>query len=477
MKEKKGYRIEADSLGEKYVPEKAYYGVQTVRAEENFPITKTPIHKELVKALALTKKATSLANKKTNCISAKIADAMVQACEEIIAGKFDSEFITDAIQGGAGTSMNMNVNEVISNRAAEILGLPMGVYDVIHPNDHANYGQSTNDVVPTAGKIAVINLTKELLLKLEKLKNELLKKAERYSECIKMGRTHLQDAIPISFGQQFKAFAECIKRDIDRIQFALTGMYTTNMGATAVGTGLNADIDYVKNIVPIMNEVTGLEFLQADDLVDSTRNVESFVWLSSSLKTLAVNMSKNSNDIRLMASGPKAGFYELILPKLQPGSSIMPGKVNPVIPEVMNQICFQVFGNDLIITKAAEAGQLELNVFFPVLIRNLLESIEILTNGVNQFTEMALKDIVINEDVCKKYVNESAGVVTAFAPYIGYKQSTEVVKEALNNNRPIHEVILEKGLLSKEEIDIILNVKNMTTPGISGQDKLKNKLL
>ncbi len=477
MSSKKGYRIETDSLGEKYVPEKAYYGVQTVRAEENFPITKTPIHKYMIVALAMTKKAATLANKKTNCIDPKIADALVTACDEIISGKHHDEFITDAIQGGAGTSMNMNINEVISNRAAEILGLPMGVYDVIHPNDHANYGQSTNDVVPTAGRIAIINLSHVLIVKLKNLHKMLLDKANRYSGYVKMGRTHLQDAIPISFGQQFGAFAACIERDIKRVKEGLKGLHTINMGATAVGTGLNADVEYIKEILPIINDITSIKFEQATNLVDATRNVEGFVWLSSALKTLAVNMSKNSNDIRLMASGPKTGFNELVLPKLQPGSSIMPGKVNPVIPEVMNQICFQVFGNDLTITKAAEAGQLELNVFFPVLLTNLLQSIEILTNGINQFTELALKDIVINKEVCIEYVERSAGVVTALAPYIGYKKSTEVAKKAVANNKSVREIVIEEKILTKEEVEIILNVENMTTPGISGQDKLKDKLL
>ncbi len=477
MTEKKGFRIESDSLGEKYVPENAYYGVQTVRAEENFPITKTPIHKYMIVGLAMTKKAATLANKKTNCIDAKIADALVTACDEIIGGQFHDQFITDAIQGGAGTSMNMNVNEVISNRAAEILGLKKGVYDVIHPNDHANYGQSTNDVVPTAGRIAIINLTNVLIVKLKGLHKMLLDKANRYSGYVKMGRTHLQDAIPISFGQQFGAFAACIERDINRIQESLKGLHTINMGATAVGTGLNADVNYIKEILPIINDITSIKFEQATNLVDATRNVEGFVWLSSALKTLAVNMSKNSNDIRLMASGPKTGFNELVLPKLQPGSSIMPGKVNPVIPEVMNQICFQVFGNDLTITKAAEGGQLELNVFFPVLLTNLLQSIEILTNGINQFTELALKDMIINKEVCIEYVERSAGVVTALAPYIGYKKSTEVAKKAVAENKPVRQIVIDEKILTKEEVEIILNVENMTTPGISGQDKLKDKLL
>ncbi len=476
MPENNLYRVESDSLGTKRVPKYVYYGIQTMRAKENFTITKSPIHSSMIKALALTKKAATMANKETGDIEANIADAMIQACDEIINGEHHDQFITDMIQGGAGTSMNMNINEVISNRGAEILGGELGKYNIIHPNDHANYGQSTNDVVPTSGRIAIINETRRLLSNLKKMHKTLLDKAHRYSGCIKMGRTHLQDAIPISVGQEFGAFASCIERDIKRITHALKELKFINMGATAVGTGLNASLEYMKIIIPTMNEVTGIKFKQSIDLIDGTRNLDPFVWLSSSLKTLAVNLSKNANDIRLMASGPTTGFAEINLPKVQPGSSIMPGKVNPVIPEVVNQISFQVLGNDLTITKAAEAGQLELNVFFPVLLTNILQSIEVLANGVEVFTKKALKGLTVNEKRCIEYVEQSAGVVTALTPYIGYEKASTLAKKAIASKSSIRKVALEDKLLTDEEIAIILDVQNLTSPGISGIEKIGKKL-
>ncbi|MEG0398205.1 MAG: aspartate ammonia-lyase, partial [Cetobacterium sp.] len=360
------FRLESDSIGTIQVPEKAYYGVQSLRGQNNFNITGYRLGDNFIKALAYVKKAATIANFDAGVISQDVSDAMILASNEIIEGQFKDQFITDVIQGGAGTSMNMNMNEVIANRAGEILGGELGKYDKVDPNDHVNYGQSTNDVIPTTGKVTIQIMTTELISTLERLYSTLMKKSEEFDHVIKMGRTHLQDAVPIRLGQEFKAYAQPIQRDIKRIKTALDDLRYVNMGATAVGTGLNADIEYVHNVVRILSEVTGIEFHQSYDLVDGTRNLDSFVWLSSALKVCAVNLSKMANDIRLMASGPKAGIAEINLPQQQPGSSIMPGKVNPVIAEVMNQICFQVFGNDLTITKAAEAGQLELNVFEPV---------------------------------------------------------------------------------------------------------------
>ncbi|HEY8364184.1 MAG TPA: aspartate ammonia-lyase [Haloplasmataceae bacterium] len=469
------YRIETDSLGEKLVPKDAYYGIQTQRAKENFKITKQKIHKEMIYGLAITKKAAAQANYEAGMLSKEIYQAIAQACDEIISGKLASQFITDMIQGGAGTSMNMNANEVIANRAQELLGGEKGVYNIVHPNDHVNFGQSTNDIVPTAGKIASIRLAERLLVEMRRLHRAYLDKANEFGGIIKMGRTHLQDAVPIRLGQEFNAFASALERDIRRVEYAVNDLKILNMGATAVGTGLNANKIYVENVVRILSELTHIDFKQADDLVDATRNLDPFVWLSSALKTCSVNLSKTANDLRLMASGPKAGFNEINLPQMQPGSSIMPGKVNPVIPEVINQISFQVFGNDLTITKAAEAGQLELNVFEPVLFANLFQSLDILRRGIRTFYEKAISGITVNKEMCVLYVERSAGTVTALAPHIGYKLAAEIAKEAIKLNKSVRELVIEKQILSKEDLDIILNVNNMTSPGISGEELLIQK--
>lgn len=470
----KKFRLETDSIGTLEVPVDAYYGAQTQRAKNNFHITGYTIGIPMIKALAYVKKATSIANFEAGLIEKDVAEAMIQATNEIISGKFNDEFVTDVIQGGAGTSMNMNINEVVANRANQILGGELGVYDRCHPNDHVNFGQSTNDVVPTAGKLTVQMLIKDLLADLKYLQTTLIKKGDEFDHVIKMGRTHLQDAVPIRLGQEFKAFAGPVARDIKRISAAVEELTYVNMGATAVGTGLNADVKYVKNVVKILSEVTGFKFKQAPDLVDGTRNLDSFVWLSSALKTCAVNLSKTANDIRLMASGPKAGLAELSLPQRQPGSSIMPGKVNPVIPEVLNQVCFQIFGNDITITKAAEAGQLELNVFEPVLFFNLFQSIEILKNGIITFIENCLKGIVANEENCKDWVDRSVGIITALNPHIGYKNASSIAKESIRTGVPVADLVLQKNLLTKEELDIILNPFEMTKPGIPGKQLLKH---
>ncbi len=469
------FRIETDSLGEKLVPIDAYYGIQSLRAKENFQITKQKVHKEMIKAIAITKKAAAQANCEAGMISNKINDAIGLACDEIASGKLGSQFITDMIQGGAGTSINMNANEVIANRAEEILGGKKGVYSIVHPNDHVNFGQSTNDIIPTSGKIATIKLAEKLLIEMRRLHKSYLDKANEFGGVIKMGRTHLQDAVPIRLGQEFNAFASALERDIKRIETALEYLKFLNMGATAVGTGLNANKIYIEKVVEIISDYTHIEFKQADDLVDSTRNLDSFVWLSSALKTCAITLSKTANDLRLMASGPKTGFNEINLPQMQPGSSIMPGKVNPVIPEVINQIAFQVMGNDVTITKAAEAGQLELNVFEPVLFVNLFQSLDILKRGIRTFYQRAISGITVNKELCILYVERSAGIVTALAPHIGYKLSSEIAKEAIKLNRSIKDLVIEKQILSEEDLEIILNVNNMTSPGISGEELLIHK--
>ena len=412
------YRLESDSIGTLEVPADAYYGVQSLRGQNNFHITGYKVSDTFIKALAYVKKATSKANYEAGVISQEVEAAMIKAADEIIAGGFRDQFITDVIQGGAGTSMNMNMNEVIANRANEILGGELGKYDRCHPNDHVNYGQSTNDVVPTAGKLTVQFMIKDLLVSLQELFDTLQAKGDEFDHVIKMGRTHLQDAVPIRLGQEFRAFSGPVARDIKRIKGAVEELTYVNMGATAVGTGINADVNYVGNVVRILSEVSGFDFKQSPDLVDGTRNLDSFVWLSSALKTCAVNLSKTANDLRLMASGPKAGLAEISLPQQQPGSSIMPGKVNPVIPEVMNQIAFKVIGNDLTVTFAAEAGQLELNVMEPIIVYSMFESIHMMINGMNTLRTKCVDGITANVDRCRDLVYHSIGLVTALNPYL-----------------------------------------------------------
>jgi len=472
------FRTEGDSLGTMEIPAGAYYGIQSVRARNNFGITGQKLSSTFIKSMAMVKKATSLMNAESGVIDQDVADAMIQACEEIIEGKFHDQFITDIIQGGAGTSMNMNINEVVANRANELMGGKLGKYEFVTPNDHVNYGQSTNDVIPTSGKLTVITLCESLLEELEELNKSLAEKAVEFDGVIKMGRTHLQDAIPIRLGQEFNAYARPIRRDINRIRETLEDFYFVNMGATAVGTGLNADTSYVKDIAKKLAKVTGIDFKQSTDLVDGTRNVDVFVWLSGALKVCATNLSKMANDLRLMASGPRAGFNEINLPMRQPGSSIMPGKVNPVIPEVVNQVAFQIIGNDLTITLAAEGGQLELNVFEPVLFGNLFQSIKILKNAVQTLNYNCIKGITANAEITREVVRNSIGIITAINPHVGYKAASEVAKESLKTGEKIRDIVVRKGLLTHEELDVILEVFNMTNPGISGKallDKKKKK--
>lgn len=467
------FRMESDSIGTLQVPSEAYYGVQTLRAKKNFFITGYRLNPIFISSLAYVKKAAAICNLEAKTLKPEVANAIIQAADEVIEGKFADQFITDVIQGGAGTSMNMNMNEVIANRANELLGGELGVYDKVHPNDHVNFGQSTNDVVPTSGKLTIQFMLKDLLKNLQELYQVFQQKAEQYDHIIKMGRTHLQDAVPIRVGQEFRAFSGPVKRDIQRLQTAMHELAHVNMGATAVGTGLNADVNYIQRVVEVLSEVTEIQFYQCEDLVDGTRNLDSFVYLSSILKTCAVNLSKTANDIRLMSSGPKAGIAELILPQEQPGSSIMPGKVNPVIPEVLNQVCFQIFGNDVTITKAAEAGQLELNVFEPVLFFNLFQSIQILTNGIRTFIDNCIAGIQVNEEDCKYWLTRSVGVVTALSPHIGYKVASEIAKLSLKTGKSVYSLVLEQGLLEKEKLDIILNPFEMTKPGIAGKELLE----
>jgi aspartate ammonia-lyase len=465
-------RVETDSVGEKEVPKDAYYGVQSLRASENFKITDLKIHPELIKAMAMVKKAAASANIEIGLLNKKIGEAIIESSEEVIEGSLHDEFIVDAVQGGAGTSINMNMNEVLANRAIEILGGEKGNYKKVHPNNHVNMGQSTNDVVPTAIRIAVINLTKDALDELDNLHNALLDKSEEFDDVIKMGRTQLQDAIPVRLGQEFGAYASAIKRDLKRIRQTTDDLKVVNLGATAMGTGLNADLEYVDNVTKFLSDITNFDFIQAENLIDATQNVDPLVEVSSALKTSAVNLSKISNDLRLMASGPRTGINEIDLPAVQPGSSIMPGKVNPVIPEVVNQISFQIMGNDTTITMAAEAGQLELNVMLPVLVYNLFQSITMLKNGVHTFTENAIKGIKANREQCKKLLDNSVGIITAINPHVGYEVAARIAKKALKTEKPVRQIILEEGVLNEEELDKILNAYEMTEPGIAGKELL-----
>ena len=462
------YRTEHDSVGDKKVPEDAYYGVQTLRAVENFRITGLQMHPEIISSLACIKKAAAITNREIGLLDPKISEAIVKACDEILKGGFLEHFVVDPIQGGAGTSLNMNANEVIANRAIELLGGRKGDYSIVHPNDHVNMGQSTNDVIPTAGKMTAIRLLMKLRLQLQCLHLALSKKAEEFDHVIKMGRTQMQDAVPIRLGQEFKAYANAVHRNIIRIEGAADEMRLLNMGGTAIGTGINADKAYLERIVPVLNEVSGMDFVQAEDLIDATQHLDPFVAVSGAVKTCAVALSKIANDLRLMSSGPRTGFGEINLPAKQNGSSIMPGKVNPVIPEVVNQVAFNVIGNDMTITLAAEAGQLELNAFEPIIFYNLFQSIDTLGFATETFVDNCIIGITANEDRCRELVENSVGIVTTLAPVIGYQQAADIAKRALRERRPVRDIILEENVLSPEEVSRILDPVSMTEPGLSG---------
>lgn len=464
------YRMENDSIGTKDVPENVYYGVQSLRAAENFKITGLFMHPEIINSLAYIKKAAAITNCEVGQLDKKIADAIVQACDEILDGHLHKQFIVDPIQGGAGTSLNMNANEVIANRAIEILGGEKGDYSIVNPNDHVNCGQSTNDVIPTAGKMTSLNLLKNAQKELKRLYKAFCAKAQEFDHVIKMGRTQMQDAVPIRLGQEFRAYSVAIQRDINRMDKAMEEMLTLNMGGTAIGTGLNADEQYLKRIVPNLSEITGIGFVQAFDLIDATQNLDPFVAVSGAIKACAVTLSKIANDLRLMSSGPRAGFGEINLPAKQNGSSIMPGKVNPVIPEVVNQVAFNIIGNDMTITMAAEAGQLELNAFEPIVFYCLFQSIDTLGYAVQTFVDNCVTGITANEERCKELVENSVGTITAICPHVGYQKAAEVAKKAIKSGAPVRKLVVQEGLLNEAEIDTILEPLNMTQPGISGKE-------
>jgi aspartate ammonia-lyase len=459
-------RIEHDLLGDRAVPHEYYYGVQTLRALENFNISGVTLsfYPVLIEALAMVKKAAALANNELELLSKLITDAIVQACDEIINGKFHSHFVVDMVQGGAGTSTNMNANEVIANRALEILGYEKGEYKYCHPNNHVNLSQSTNDAYPTSVKIALINSNKKLTEVLQELVQSFRNKAKEFSQIIKMGRTQLQDAVPMTLGQEFEAYAVMLNEEVQRLEQNVKLFLEVNMGATAIGTGINSHPDYSETVINHLGDVTGLSIVLADNLVEATQDTGAFIMYSSAVKRLAVKLSKICNDLRLLSSGPRTGIHEINLPPMQPGSSIMPGKVNPVIPEVMNQIAFKVIGNDLAVTMAAEGGQLELNVFEPLIVQSLFESIEMLKNGMMTLKVRCIDGITANVDRCRELVEGSIGIVTALNPALGYETCTKLAKEALETNRGVYELVLEKKLLSKAELDDLLKPENMIKP-------------
>ncbi|QIK56488.1 aspartate ammonia-lyase [Erysipelothrix sp. HDW6A] len=457
-------RIEKDSLGVVDIADDVLYGVQTARAITNFQITGQYANPEFFTSLAKIKKACALANFEVGDLSQEVCDAICQSCDEIIAGSYYEYFVTDVIQGGAGTSLNMNINEIIANRSAQILGKDLGVYDVVHPNDHVNRSQSTNDIIPTAGKLTTYLLGQELIRAINQLSDSFASKGDEYQSIIKVGRTHLQDAVLISMGQVFHSYETMLRREVKRIEHALEEMLIINLGATAVGTGINSLTGYREAAVKNLCDITGLKFESAEDLIDGTKHIDGFAYVHSSLKSLASSLSKMCNDLRLMASGPKVGISEIILPGKQPGSSIMPGKVNPVIPEVVNQIAFQVIGNDLTVTMAVEAGQMELNVFEPVLFKNLFESLMILTNACDTLRIHAIDGLIVNKSRIEHLVDHSLAMATALVKELGYQKVSDITQEALDTNRSIREIVLEKKLIDEEKLQELLRPETMIAP-------------
>lgn len=464
--ESKKMRWEHDLLGEREVPNDALYGIQTLRAIENFKITGVQLnhYPSIIKGLAIIKQGAAVANYKLGLLDKEVCDAIVEACKEIAEGKHHKHFVVDMVQGGAGTSTNMNANEVIANRALEIMGKQRGEYQYCHPNNHVNLSQSTNDAYPSAIKLSVVYSNKHLIEVLKSLIDAFRAKAVEFADVIKMGRTQLQDAVPMTLGQEFEAYAVTLSEEIDRLEQNVKLFYEINMGATAIGTGINSDPDYASLVTCCLAEISDIPLVLSPNLVEATQDTGAFVMYSSALKRLAIKLSKICNDLRLMSSGPRTGFNEINLPPKQPGSSIMPGKVNPVIPEVVNQIAFRVVGNDLTVTMAAEAGQLELNVMEPIIVSCISESIKILENGMRTLRDECVTGITANVDRCRELVYHSIGLVTALNPFIGYEASTIVAKEALETGRSVYDLVLEKELLTKAELDDILKPENMVKP-------------
>ncbi|MCK6508507.1 aspartate ammonia-lyase [Myxococcota bacterium] len=459
-------RKEHDLLGERDVPSSALWGIQTLRAVENFPIlgVRLEAYPELIEALAEIKRACTIANVQLGDLDEKRGNAIIEACEELCKGLWHGHFVVDMIQGGAGTSTNMNANEVIANRALELLGHDRAEYDILHPNNHVNMSQSTNDVYPSAIRIALLKAIRKTIEEAGRLVGAFEAKGREFSGIIKMGRTQLQDAVPMSLGQEFQAWGRTLREGSRRIEQALDSLLELNLGGTAIGTGINADPEFARIAIQELSKHLGMSFVQAEDLIEATQDTSSFVELSGVLKMFAVRLSKICNDLRLLSSGPRCGLNEINLPPVQPGSSIMPGKVNPVIPEVVNQVAFQIVGLDTAVALAAEGGQLELNVFEPLIAFNLFTSIHMLHNAMLTLRIRCIEGITANEEVCRRMVYNSIGVVTALGPSLGYERASEVAKEALVTGRPVYEIVLEHGYLTREQLDILLDPHNMIRP-------------
>jgi aspartate ammonia-lyase len=462
-------RIEHDLIGDHAVPAEAYYGIHTLRALENFPITGTAIsiYPDLVAALACVKQAAAIANSELGLLDEQRAMAIRLACEELREGKLLEEFVVDVIQGGAGTSTNMNANEVIANRALEILGHARGEYQHLHPLDHVNLSQSTNDVYPTAVKLALQFGIRRLLGEIGFLRREFEAKATEFSDVLKIGRTQLQDAVPMTLGQEFSTYAVMLQEDESRLAEAASLIREINLGATAIGTGINAHPEYAARVTRRLSEIAGVELIVSPNLIEATQDAGAFVQLSGVLKRVAVKLSKTCNDLRLLSSGPRAGLGEINLPAVQAGSSIMPGKVNPVIPEVVNQVAFEVIGNDMTVTMAAEAGQLQLNAFEPIIAHSLFKSISHLAAASRTLGERCVRGISANRERARRLVDESTALVTALNPFIGYARSSEIAKEALATGKRVYDLVLEKKLMSREELDGIMRPDVLTQPHFS----------
>ncbi|HEX9022497.1 MAG TPA: aspartate ammonia-lyase [Geobacteraceae bacterium] len=459
-------RIEKDSMGEMEVPASAYYGAQTARAVHNFPISGLKPHPAFVRAVVVIKKAAARANMATGRLSREIGDAIVGAADEALAGRFDDQFVVDPFQAGAGTSHNMNVNEVLANRALELLGKERGDFSALHPNDHVNMAQSTNDVIPTAIRLASLGQLDPLLEALEGLERALAGKAKEFDHVLKSGRTHLQDAVPIRLGQEFGAYSAAVRANREGLEACVPALLELGIGGTAVGTGLNAEPAYIRHIIGELALETGFPVTASPDLFRAMQDMDPFLAISSALRRTAVNLGRIANDLRLLSSGPRTGLDEIRLPAIQPGSSIMPGKINPSMAEMVNMVCFQVMGCDQAVTLAAQAGQLELNVMMPLIAFNVLFSMEILKNCVQKFTESCILGIKANEERCRRYLMDSLGLVTVLAPYIGYNAAAEVAKESVASGRSIREIVLARGLLPEGELEEIMRPEHLTEPGL-----------
>lgn len=459
-------RIEHDLLGEREIPDNAYYGIQTLRAVENFSISgiKLSLYPQLITSFAQVKTAAARANRDLGLLPDNLYKAIEKACDEVCAGAFNGEFIIDMVQGGAGTSTNMNANEVIANRALELLGHKKGEYTHCHPNNHVNLSQSTNDAYPTAVKIALYAGNKKLTAELSTLISAMHAKAKEFANVLKMGRTQLQDAVPMTLGQTFEAYAVTLEEEIQRLNENARLFLEINMGATAIGTGINSEPGYAEKVTEHLSAITGTPLVSAPNLIEATQDTGSFVMYSSSVKRLAVKLSKICNDLRLLSSGPRCGINEINLPPMQPGSSIMPGKVNPVIPEVVNQTAFKVIGNDLTVTLASEAGQLELNVFEPIITLSLFQSQDMICNAMNTLRVRCIEGITANAEHCRSMVYGSIGLVTALNPVIGYEEASDIARTALKTGTSVYDLVLQKKLLTKAQLDDVLNPENMTHP-------------